>query len=205
MIRLIKIIPLLVFAFVNLSFADVVELPPTADVFVSEIVPNTNQNNWDFVNWGESSNYEMWGLIKFGGLSDYTGVSLNSAVLSVFIFHGDDYSTDENRLRRITGDWDEDTVTWNTRPAYTTAGELVFNDPPDDTWLDLDVTGFVQDWLDGTYPNYGFCFLRVDSINEFWQFYTKEYYDPDYHPKLTLDFPSPVESTILGAVKAAFK
>ena len=204
MIRVL-IITLIVFAFTFPVFAAEVELPSTGDVLVMESNPTTNYNHLDFATWGRNSNGELWAFIEFGGLAGYAGITLNSSVLSVFMRSGDDLGTDENRLRRITGDWEETTVTWNTRPSNTTPGELVFNDIEDGIWLELDVTAMVQDWLDGTYPNYGFCFLRVSSISAFWQFYTKEYSNPDFHPKLTLDYTSPVESTSLGTVKAAFK
>ncbi|MCP4229018.1 MAG: DNRLRE domain-containing protein [bacterium] len=204
MIRILTITSLLAFGFANLCFADIVELPSTADTFVSEIVPNTNQNQWDFVSWGKSSNYEIWALIKFGGLADYAGVSLNSAILSLYLTYGDDHGTDDNRVYRITEDWDEGAVTWNTRPTCTTQGELVFDDP-EHGWLELGVADLVQDWLDETYINYGFCIARVGNYNYAFTFWSREYSDLDYRPKLTLDFPSPVESSSLGALKAAFK
>ncbi len=205
MIRFITVTSLLVLAFANLSFADVVELPSTEDTSVFEKHPSTNYSGNSSIWWGEDDNCEIWALIEFGGLSDYSGVSLNSAILSVFITFGHEWGTDDNRVYRITGDWDEDTVSWINRPTYTTQGELVFGDPPYEVWCDLDVTGFVQDWLDGTYFDYGFCLTRVGPTDYSFRFPSREYSDPDYRPKLTLYFPSPVESTSLGLVKAAFR
>ncbi len=89
-------------------------------------------------------------------------------------------------------------------PSYTTDGEIIFDEIYNGNFSELDVTIMVQDWLEGTNSNYGVYFARVVSFGVEY-FYSKEYSDPDFRPKLTLDFPSPVESSSLGAVKAAFK
>lgn len=72
---------------------------------------------------------------------------------------------------RITTDWSSSTATWNT-PWSTPGGDyhptpygtsttndvLALGDP--NILFSIDVTDLVQDWVDGTYPNYG---LLLDS------------------------------------------
>lgn len=204
MLRNVLIISVTIIVFTVSGLAETVELPATGDIHVVEGDPDTNFDPSDTTGWGvDASNQDFWGLIIFGGLSGYTGATINQAILSVYFATGL-HPYYGNYLRRITEDWDEGTATWNNRPANTTQGELEF--APHTTLFHLDVTAFVQDWVDETYDNYGFCFLRIDEYNHLWAFYSKDYVWPDYHPKLTLDYtPSPVESSSLGTIKAVFK
>ncbi len=204
MFRSLIIVTTFVTAFKTTVSAGTVELPSTGDAPVYESDPSENFGWKGYIDWGQVAYYEKQGLIIFENLSGYSGITLNSAILNVFLIDASIY--DDNRLRRVIEDWEEDTVTWNSRPDSTSQGELEFTAYPDIEWLDLDVTDLVQSWLDSTYPNYGFCFLRLDDLNNHsWAFCSKEYYDPAYYPKLTLDFTSPVESTSLGEIKAAFR
>ena len=199
----VLIITLIVFAFTFPVFAYMVELPPTADATVYESQPSSNYGYLDYINWGQSTE-DMWGFIVFDGLSGYMGVSVDTAILSVFMYSSNDFY--DNFLRRVTEDWEENDITWNNKPDTTTEGQLNLLTPQNQyVWFDIDVAAFVQDWVDDTYPNYGFCFLRTDNLNNIWRFRSKEYGDPDFRPLLTMEFTSPVESTSLGTVKAAFK
>jgi hypothetical protein len=71
---------------------------------------------------------------------------------------------------RNDGAWDEATVTWNTRPASTFNSNL---QPVGDTRGDIvwPVTGLVNQWHNGTAPNYGFA-LRGDGTLK--AFHSKE-------------------------------
>jgi hypothetical protein len=56
-------------------------------------------------------------------------------------------------LYRVTEDWSQDSVTWNTAPAYDDTLALP-GDCSATGWRDMPVTEFVQAWSDGQ-PNYG--------------------------------------------------
>ena len=67
---------------------------------------------------------------------------------------------------RVAGPWSENTVTWNTVPAPADAfGSATINyDDGSWDWYEIDVTGLVNQWLQGT-PNYGLM-LRGHEAND---------------------------------------
>ena len=59
-------------------------------------------------------------------------------------------------LYRVASDWNEGTVTWNTRPTYAsevTSSAIVPSYPG--VWMEWDVTNDVQDIFNGQETNYG--------------------------------------------------
>ena len=56
---------------------------------------------------------------------------------------------------RITTDWDESTVTWNSFGGMYDPGVVGSFVADGYGQRTIDVTGLVQGWLDGAYPNYG--------------------------------------------------
>ena len=103
-------------------------------------------------------------IVKFdlSDISDTTDVS--SAKLRLYVEDAKDYN--EMYLNVITSEWDAD-VTWNNRTesqTWNTPGgdydpqkQVTINADPDvETWEEYDVTTFIQDFLQGNYPNYGF-------------------------------------------------
>lgn len=69
-------------------------------------------------------------------------------------------------------------------------------------WIEFDVTGAVQEWVDGTAPNYGFAFFT----NTAWTgmiFHSAEYADSSLRPQLVVDYvpePATVLLIALGSV-----
>lgn len=55
----------------------------------------------------------------------------------------------------INEEWDELTVTLNTQPSFDASPCLTGDWPAPQSWFCLDVTPFVQAWVDGTHPNFG--------------------------------------------------
>jgi hypothetical protein len=113
-------------------------------------------------NYGSSSEFiQNWagtdhGVIEFDLSAIPPGVTINSATLEVM--ENTNCSFNENAIEANLNlaAWDEATVTWNNAPGYgpslgTNSGETGGCD-----WLVFDVTGPVQDWVDGTSTNYGF-------------------------------------------------
>ena len=66
----------------------------------------------------------------------------------------------------MAGPWSENTVTWNTAPAPADAfGSVTINyDDGSWDWYEIDVTGLVNQWLQGT-PNYSLM-LRGHEAND---------------------------------------
>ncbi len=87
-------------------------------------------------------------------------------------------------VHRITAPWDENTVTWNSfGGSYDPAvvGSFVSDGIG---WHSVDVTALVQDWLDGTYENYGL--LLEQGTTDFTQFLSSECSIVDFRPMLEI-------------------
>ncbi len=111
-------------------------------------------------------------MIKFD-LDDYIGQEIDSAKLNLNRFFGCPSGEPTNtNIYNITVDWDESSWPENTHiPHGTTVwANYVFDA---DGWHQIDITPLVQEWLDGTTPNYG---LVIEAIpgNKFSKFYSKE-------------------------------
>lgn len=66
-------------------------------------------------------------------------------------------------VHRITADWEETNVTWNSfAGSYAPEVEASFV-PLVQGWHTVDVTGLVGMWMDGTYPNFGMLLEQGDT------------------------------------------
>lgn len=93
---------------------------------------------------------------------------------------------------RILGSWSESIVTHNSRPSYSSvySGSSSINYWPsatDGSYLDINITSLYNDWMDGTYTNYGVAVVPgTSSVN----LYQKDFISrdsavyPEYKPLL---------------------
>jgi len=97
-------------------------------------------------------------------------------------------------LKRITSNWDEHQVTWDTQPT-TTAQHQIFlpatiNDYQD--FLDIDVTQLINDMISNPNSGYGFMLQLVDE--QFYRmvmFASSDHPDFNLHPKLVMKARNP--------------
>ncbi|MEZ4708379.1 MAG: DNRLRE domain-containing protein [Caldilineaceae bacterium] len=106
-------------------------------------------------------------------------------------FTGNYSPTANVEIGYLDGPWDQDTVTWNTKP------NAVFNGGPIQTIADVrsditwDVTPVVARWQSGTSPNYGFA-LRGDGPLK--QFYSTENHANGEPPRLVVTYTTPADT-----------
>jgi hypothetical protein len=119
------------------------------------------------------------------------GATLDEAVFHAFVYHVDDLNSEPVSIHRVTTDWDEVTVTWNSfHPDgtlnYDPAAAAVIDGVAANTasdWASADVTGLVQQWLDGA-QNQGLL-LRKELVAPRTHFYSRE---SDAIPYLEMTF-----------------
>lgn len=140
------------------------------------------------------------GLMQFD-LSDIPeGAIVTSAILDLY-GHGPfgvgvvaaigDYGDNGSVLLRITEEWDEDVVTWNTQPETTTenAVELPVSTSVDEDYLNIDVTSLVQDMIDDPDNSYGFEIkLITESPSRGLAFCSSDYFDSSKYPTLKISY-----------------
>ena len=96
----------------------------------------------------------------------------------------------ELTCHRITGDWDEDTVTYDTRPTHDAAVTDVSIVPgTTGVWMTWDVTSDVQPFVDGQETNYGWIIMDEVPWGQggipYAAFHTKE--NGDFIPYLCIE------------------
>ncbi len=181
--------------------ADTVTLNPTDDAYVWGFNPDVNYGNGDFLFNGANPGLTglIYTLLKFD-LSAYSGASINSADLRLYV-DGSSGGWPPNFIfiSINDADWSENSVTWNNFPGRLETTEI---SPPTlyDWWV-TDVTSMVQDFVDGTYDNYGFQLWRVEAFFTIFAICSKE--NGSNQPELVLDFlPSDLESSTWAGIKA---
>ena len=185
-------------------FSAQVILSPTDDSSILEDTPDQNYGSHQNCNLGFMSGGWWRSLLCFD-LSPYMGVIVEDASLQLHVYGYWLTNPSNNYVYQVDGAWDESTITWNTDPGYNLNNTLYFPDPSINYWLVLDVTSFVEDWIDGTHINYGFYLTALNTIPGYFAFYTKEYTDPVYWPRLVINYQlAATQPSTWGSIKALF-
>lgn len=125
-------------------------------------------------------------LLKFT-LPSLPVTAVDHAVLKTFLFAKIGAPASPVVVNRITSDFAIATVTYNTSPTYVatasteniTSGDVL-------QYVEFDVTQLVNQWLDGTYINYGIALTNSDGITQV-QLGGKTI-GPAYEPQLVLSY-----------------
>ncbi len=156
----------------NIIFAqDTIKLSVKQDAFVHSATPDYNNTNygkneqlpadsWTFS--GEPGN--LYSLIQFDFSSIPTNRKIEKVVLSLKAWgqesgigpHSALTKSNDFAFYKITSTWDENTVTWTTKPSYDmnlTSKQPGTNDPNKD-YNDIDLTELTKDML--ATQNYGY-------------------------------------------------
>lgn len=178
-----------------------VDFLPGHDASIWEQYPDNNYGSSDYMNvrnkYGHESHPDHWevdALIWFNLSSLDGSYIIDSAWLYMYYYDCAFNNCDGRELTcySITSGWDEETVTWNTKPTYTpvpTSSSVV---PVTWDWMRWDVTTDVQDYALGTRTNYGWQVMDTTTWGDYdvpdSRFRTKEYGDDDYHPYLRVTY-----------------
>jgi len=166
-------------------------LVPIADTYISEAEPDSNFGSLPTlrVDGEDESGADLRALLQWDVSSIPPGSSVTSATISVNITNptGGTYQIYQMRPLPEHGDWDEMTVTWNSRGVRGTdiLGEMSCPDPVKCTFsLNAAGRALVQGWVNGLVPNRGLVILNTDVIDGV-AFDSRETSSP---PKLTITF-----------------
>jgi hypothetical protein len=141
-------------------------------------------------------------VVRFDLSSIPTGSMINSAVLNIYNYDGTIPTTLECDIYRVTEDWIEATLVDTIAHDTTTSYDHVIMNGFD--WYEFDIAILVQDWIDGTYDNFGVVFYGTVGGGTPQYFRSKE--AGSNHPYLEVDYSSAgaLENTTFGAIKALF-
>ena len=165
-------------------------LSPSEDTFIDELNPGTVNGSSPVlilrcINLNPG---ELDSLIKF----DLSGIPAEAVIKSAYLkmnyFHWNDVDPVGRQLDifRVTEDWSEGTTTWSNKPGFNASAIDTITAPASYGWVQWDVTGSVQDFHSGTYPNYGWQIMDVGtSGNSMIYFHSNNYNtDPSLRPYL---------------------
>ena len=139
---------------------------PTGDTCISKYPTEADSNHGlredlhirNTYGAGGNDNYQVDVLTKFDVSSIPVDTTIISATLNYYYFgwYDNNPASNDLNLYKITSDWEEEIVTWNTQPTYASL-PTDYSTVPSSTglWMDWDVTTDVQDFVDGTESNYG--------------------------------------------------
>jgi len=109
-------------------------------------------------------------LIRFDLSQIPPGTEILDARLTLYfdpdIAFGSQYGDNASFLDKVTEDWNENTVTWNSKPVSTEVGAVLIPETliPTQDLVDIDITGFVSDWVNSPETNFGFVHRMATEI-----------------------------------------
>ena len=184
---------------------------------------DTHINNWSkTTNYGPATILALYPygnvkpIIRFDLSAIPADAVVNSATLSMYASSwGSNSGSNKNTIYRVLDkSWIESQANWNIYSAgnnWTTAGLGYGTDiassptativtgyaPAGPMWVDLNVATLVQNWVNGTYPNYGVTYSNNSGSGGGGptpQFYSSEYTtDITLRPKLVINYTVPGE------------
>lgn len=169
-----------------------VVLEPTDDAEISERNPNDNSGTSGSIRLRAISGWRLDGLIKFNLSAVPSNVTIQYVGLQAFYHDNKDGNPRGNQLNlyRITNDWDEENVTWNTQPSSITEPSSFAIIPPTiNNWVFWNVTGDTLMFYNSSTPNYGWRIRDMDSgwdNNDISYYRSKDYIE--YHPLLIIGY-----------------
>ena len=130
--------------------------------------------------------------------------TINSATMYVYRYAGNAAISGE--IYRVTEDWDEYTlvnsIAHDESNPYDT--DVPMGDPTG--WKEFDIAELVQEWVDGTYDNYGVVYYGLTGTGYYQRHYSREYFENqpylevehEYVPQLPGDFAllAPADGTV---------
>lgn len=174
--------------------------PAIKDAAIEAGYPDTNTGN-DPTMWvGRYFDGSVYrDLIQFD-LSGLTScVNISSATLNLYVNEVTNAAVSAYVTPyRVTQNWSENQVTWNTAPAYDAFAHGATTQLRDIGWYQWDITNLVSNWFNNVYPNYGML-LRTPETADFEtkRFTTsEESANPDLRPYLTITYTCGEELTI---------
>jgi hypothetical protein len=169
------------------------------DTYAQEGSPDYNFSDY------ESMRVDFYNrsFLQFTQLNGYIGYDIDAAALELWYVTGDNPVV--TFFCRVLEPWDEDTLTWNNQPEYSTTDyfERDFSIGEKDNCI-LDVTSMVRKWCSGEWQNHGWCMTGYYYI----AFCTSNYYGVGNGPKLTITGPNlpplGVQPTSIGKIKSLY-
>ncbi len=178
-----------------------------ADAYVQSDYPNATLNGSSQLDAGYYTNkVGYWGGVEFDSymwwdVSSLMGKQINSASWSAYLYSASDYPS-YYWIYPISQNWDTANVTFNTRPNHR--AEYAGGNVTDDwQWSTLDITSWMVNWANGSWPFYGISADSAGFTTEYMRFGAAE--QAWAQPYLTVNYTgsTPTKSNPVAPVGGA--
>ncbi len=169
------------------------------DSYIVQSAANTNYGTSTYMGIDTQSGGNERPILQFNISNIPSGSIINSAVLEIYQTIGGGSSFNAS-VRRILSDWTETQVTWNNRTNTSTWGTAGGNYSSTDyanvtvgtssgVFVRWNITTLVQQWFNGTYPNYGLILVSPSSgLDNQKRFASSDNTNETIRPKLTINY-----------------
>lgn len=169
------------------------------DACIQNIAPNQNfANDEDFIAaaWTNSGSLSiMRSLLKFE-IPVPSNAIITSAKLSLYHYnstsnvgHSTLSGSNSCVLKKITSNWDENTLTWNNQPNTTTQNQVLLPESNNNNqdYTNIDITNMVIDFYNNPTTNFGML-LKLENENYYRSllFASKDCNDMTKRPKIEI-------------------
>ncbi len=169
----------------------------TGTTYVSSALATYNLSTSAVIIVGTDSIFQTSiSFLKFD-LSSLSVASVDSAILRLFVLAKTEILPSPIVVNRVTTDFDINTVTYNTMPTYVlTASTTDVSTEEVLTYIEIDITNLVNQWLNGTFPNYGIALTNPDGTTSV-QFGGKPI-GATFEPQLVINYSSGTTGNLTG-------
>lgn len=144
--------------------------------------------------WTYAAEFNLWRpLFRFNLTEIPVGSPVISAKLSLYAnpnpVSAPHSGANKSYIRKVTTAWDQNTVTWETHPDFSTVNQVSLSESisPNEDYLDLDVTEMVRDMITNPSANFGFIIMnRIENTYRSINFASSECADINKRPKLDI-------------------
>jgi len=164
-------------------------LEPTDDATISQKQPDENTATGGAIALRSISDWKLDGLMKCNLSTVPSNVTILYAALQAYYYDNKDGNPSGHQVNvyRITSDWNEENVTWNTQPSYVTEPSSFAIMPATiNNWVLWNLTGDIQMFYNSSTPNYGWRIIDTSGDNDISYFHSKDY--SEYHPFLIIEY-----------------
>lgn len=156
--------------------------------------------------------YETQSLLDFDFSEIPPGAIVTSAYLTMYPWddpnsglgqHSNMSGPNNVWIERIVTSWEEDQVTWNTKPTSVAENrvELDRTTSPTQVFEDINVTALVNDMLLDSINSHGFMFrLKNPNYYRKMNFASSDHINEALHPKLVITYEEPVIGPVIDSL-----